>query len=172
MNTLSFSVARKFLMLFFLSGSLTAAAQIKQQQQIQPDTLPGAQYAIALAKTLESEGGYSNKKSNIGGETYCGITRKNYPQWEGWAIIDNHTLKYNEQLPELALLVEAFYKKYFWDEIRGDEIKSQDYANKLFDNAVKRGIERGIRTAQKKAGTKPTGVMDDATIIAINKKYK
>jgi lysozyme family protein len=158
MDTLRFSWFAKCMFLFFALSSFAAS---------------GADYSIALARTLKDEGGYSNKKSNIGGETYCGITRKNYPQWEGWAIIDKRRpLKYDEQLPELDQMVATFYKKYFWDEIRGDEIKSQDYANKLFDNAVKRGIERGIMSAQKKAGTKRTGKMDDATIIAINKKHQ
>ncbi len=45
-------------------------------------------FAEALKHTLEFEGGYANDPADRGGETFRGISRKNWPRWSGWDLID------------------------------------------------------------------------------------
>ena len=46
---------------------------------------------------LREESGYANVSGDLGGETYRGITRKNFPKWDGWKIVDeNKPLKKGE----------------------------------------------------------------------------
>ena len=44
------------------------------------------------AKTITGglEGLYSYDPNDPGGETWCGVSRVNNPNWSGWAIIDAH----------------------------------------------------------------------------------
>ena len=37
----------------------------------------------AFVTTMQSEGGYVNNPKDPGGETYMGISRNNYPHWQG-----------------------------------------------------------------------------------------
>ena len=37
----------------------------------------------AVDAVLKEEAGYANDPADKGGETICGITRKNYPSWPG-----------------------------------------------------------------------------------------
>ena len=38
-----------------------------------------ADFQPALQTTLRFEGGYTNINADAGGETYCGISRRNWP---------------------------------------------------------------------------------------------
>jgi lysozyme family protein len=115
-------------------------------------------FADALKKTLKNEGGYSNKNTDRGGETFAGISRNNFPKWSGWKIID----KYSEQkdkprelsailfkIPELNELIQEFYEHTFWEPIHGYEIISQIIANKLFDLSVNMWITSAVKCLQK-----------------------
>ena len=48
-----------------------------------------AVFEKAFAKTIKAEGGYVNNPNDRGGETYMGVTRKNYPNLKLWIIVDN-----------------------------------------------------------------------------------
>lgn len=105
-----------------------------------------ADFLIAYKITSANEGGYVNDPHDSGGETYAGITRKNFPHWPGWIFIDNHKpIKYNTIFPELELLVEAFYKIEFWHPINGDNITDQEIANDAYDMAVNAGIGAALK---------------------------
>jgi lysozyme family protein len=128
-------------------------------------------YQEALAIILAKECGYVNHKSVRGGETYCGITRKTHPDWEGWTTIEKRRPKRDEILPELNQQVATFYRINYWDKIRGDEIHNQQTANQFFDAAVRQGRERAIMSQEAKYGLKKTGVVSDALINAINSRH-
>ncbi len=93
-------------------------------------------FAIAMARTLKYEGGYSEA-----GPTYMGIDRRYWPSWAGWKIVDDwhigkiDTLQRDEALTEH---VRSFYRVHFWDRCRGEEIAALDLdlACALFDFAV------------------------------------
>ena len=103
-----------------------------------------ASFDIAYNKFIKPiEGGYSNVATDKGGETYGGISRKFWPNWSGWAFIDNvkaktGTIARNKKFPELDAPVAAFYKA-MWDKNYFGPIQNQDVANILFDWYVNSG---------------------------------
>jgi len=139
-----------------------------------------ANFEEAYEKTSVFEGGYSNDEDDAGGETYRGIARNFWKKWEGWVIID--TYKKSSGFPKkwsgitkiltkderLNQLVEEFYKKNFWDEVRGDDITDQRVANNIYDFAVNSGVGRASRYAQRIVGTVEDGDIGQKTVSAIN----
>ena len=107
-----------------------------------------------LSKTLSHEGTYSNLRSDRGGETYKGISRKYHPNWPGWKIVDDakdciggiEALEKGDVTPvlgaeaqeELEKLVQNFYKEKFWHRVKGDALSMIDdeIAFLVFDATV------------------------------------
>ena len=112
-----------------------------------------ANFQIAYEKTSKVEGGYANHPDDKGGETYRGIARKFFPKWSGWVKID--AAKMLKDFPsnidhsELESAVSSFYKEQFWDNLRLDEVNSQDIAEELYDTGVNMGIDRAGRIVQE-----------------------
>ncbi|MCP3177303.1 hypothetical protein MJO47_09350 [Desulfuromonas sp. KJ2020] len=108
-------------------------------------------FTQALNHTLNREGGYSNHPSDLGGETFRGISRRNHPEWEGWAILDSYPADKRKELqgdPELAGLVAQFYRVNYWDQLSLDGIEATSIACELFDTAVNVGTTRAARWLQ------------------------
>uniref|UniRef100_A0A6M3JNR8 Putative glycoside hydrolase n=1 Tax=viral metagenome TaxID=1070528 RepID=A0A6M3JNR8_9ZZZZ len=112
-----------------------------------------ADFRKAFLKTSIAEGGYSNNSLDMGGETYRGISRRYFPDWKGWEIIDIEKKKpgpnpVNDISPSIRKglndLVEFFYKENFWNRFLGDEIPNQEIAEELYDTSVNMGISRGV----------------------------
>ena len=125
-----------------------------------------ADFSQAVARTELFEGGYANDPHDSGGETYRGISRKNWPNWAGWHIIDDYHAEYifNAQLkwpecldndPTLQGLVVDFYHKNFWNY---DGLNDQDVANKIFDLGVNVGKPHAVKILQQVVGTNQDGV--------------
>jgi len=113
-----------------------------------------ADFKPAFSNTLGFEGGYSDHPADKGGETYRGVARTYFPNWKGWTIIDR--LKRSSRFPGnlkghagLNAAVRQFYLDYFWNPIKGNEIKDQAVAMELFDTAVNMGTRRGVRFLQQ-----------------------
>lgn len=111
-----------------------------------------ANFNIALPNVLKVEGRYVNDPSDNGGETYLGITRRDHPDWPGWAIVD--PIKHDGAAlaakdPQLKQLAYELYKKRYWDRFDGDSISSQKIAEELFDTGVNMGIGRAVTFLQK-----------------------
>lgn len=124
----------------------------------------------ALSKILSHEGGYANVSGDAGGETYQGISRKNWGSWRGWAIIDKaKPLKHNQVLKDKQLqgLVEVFYYEHFWKHIQGDKMNNQAVASFIFDWYVNSGFH-AIKAAQRAVKVADDGVIGPQTIAAIN----
>lgn len=104
-----------------------------------------ADFKEAYKLTAANEGGYANHPNDRGGETYCGIARKMWRNWEGWENVDK-AKKYTTFPAILALdtdlkqKVAAFYKANFWDKLSLDAVRYQDTANELYDTAVNMGV--------------------------------
>jgi lysozyme family protein len=147
-----------------------------------------ANFEIALPLLDMAEGGYANDPNDTGGETYRGISRKNFAKWAGWVVIDeakraklpihllNDHLKDN---PGLQRLVEGFYKGEFWDVMNLSAINSQAIANELFDTGVNMGtkvagvfLQKALNVLnrnQRDYGDVPvTGTIGPLTIEAVN----
>lgn len=109
-----------------------------------------AKFEESFKGTMGHEGFYSNHKLDYGLETFCGISRRYFPSWVGWRLVDKlkddtQALVRNEELKALVL---DFYKAEFWDRFVGDEIEDQNIANELFDTAVNLGVHKAVEILQ------------------------
>lgn len=120
-----------------------------------------------------NEGGYSNRKSDKGGETYAGVARNYWPRWEGWKIIDAYKkiapIKQGKVFdnPELEGYIYSFYRMNFWNKILGDQIEDQQVANLIYDWSMTSG--GAIREVQKVIGATPDGRFGPASLSRLNK---
>lgn len=115
-----------------------------------------------------SEGGYSNVAADKGGETYAGITKKNYPTWAGWQIVATAKPKQGQIIvnPQLEALVSDFYKKNFWDLLQCDKFSKYVGMN-LCDFAINSGVNTAAKSFQQVINSLlPTGAM---TLVADGK---
>ncbi len=125
---------------------------------------------------LQNEGGYANNPKDKGGETYAGIARNFFPDWEGWRIIDVKKLTTflrtgipnNATFSELKSLVDKFYLDR-WNLFRLSEIKNQNLATLLFDYIINSGSVTPIKAIQEIVGVTVDGKIGTLTIEAINK---
>jgi lysozyme family protein len=127
----------------------------------------------AINNTIYNEGLYSNDVGDSGKETVLGLTRAYDADWEGWALVDKYRNKPNfphnlvgiqQQLHALAV---PFYKKKYWDVIRGDEIHDQEEAQRIYDMEVNKDTT-AIVLAQRVLHLPETGHMDDITLNKLN----
>jgi lysozyme family protein len=137
-------------------------------------------FDIALTYVLENEGGYSNVSGDSGGETYRGISRNNFPEWRGWAILDElqqqGTTFYDEEIiknTDLDMAVREFYYKIFWTANDLNYIKDNEVAKKIMDMCVNMGSREGIELAQRALddlgiSVNEDGKMGPVTYNAIN----
>ena len=114
-----------------------------------------ASFDKAFSLTLAHEGGYSNDKVDLGGETYKGVARKANPLWAGWAILDN-LKKDVKNFPvnldtdsSLQYHIKTIYKTNYWDINKLDAVKDQDIANESFDTGVNMGVGVAARYIQE-----------------------
>ncbi|WP_299760856.1 glycosyl hydrolase 108 family protein [uncultured Pontibacter sp.] len=113
-----------------------------------------ANYDISYRALIPREGGYANVPGDMGKETYQGISRKFWPNWPGWALIDAikavRPLEQGEVIHDynLKVLVKNFYRQSFWNTMLGNSIKNQQIADILFDSHVLMG-GNGIEVAQR-----------------------
>ncbi len=123
------------------------------------------------------EGGYSNHPSDRGGETYAGVTRRNFPTWTGWPIIDAEKRRNGGRLPQnhkiasadLDKAVKELAKRVFWDFFRADQIKSQAVAEIIVDWGWASGSLTAAKQIQMLAGAVADGKFGENTIRAINR---
>jgi len=110
-----------------------------------------AEFNQALRKVLRHEGvvfndagavlntGYVDHPDDPGGET-------------NWGIIVDVARAFGYLGPMRALpysIVQAIYRRNYWDEIQGDVIPDQEIAEELFDTGVNCGMGTAIRFLQR-----------------------
>ena len=109
----------------------------------------------ALAFTLSWEGGWSNNSTDPGRETYCGISRRYWPDWPGWWWVDDARATFqgpnakllNAKLLEepysarLRPMVEEFYRLNFWNATAAANMPWPACLC-FFDIAVRHGAKR------------------------------
>ena len=113
-----------------------------------------------LALVLKHEGGYVNLKSDPGGMTNLGVTKRVWEEWVGHPV-DEAAMRALGPAD-----VAPLYKKNYWDKIHGDDLPAGvDYA--CFDLAVNSGVSRAAKTLQKAVGANPDGAIGPATLDAV-----
>jgi lysozyme family protein len=132
-----------------------------------------ANFQTALHFVLQNEGGWSDAEGDSGGETWCGISRNNFPNWPGWPIID--AAKADRDFPHclwaiapLQKKVDDFYTTTFWQPIQGDRITNQDVATRLMDACVNCGLHEGVVLMQRALKIPEDGILGPETLSHIN----
>jgi lysozyme family protein len=114
----------------------------------------------AFAAVLKHEGGYVNHPKDPGGRTNLGVTQR---AWEEYVDRDVTEAEMRALTPEI---VKPFYKKQYWDKIRGDDLPSGvDYA--AYDLAVNSGTGRAAKYLQQIAGVPADGIIGPKSMEAI-----
>ena len=138
-----------------------------------------AKLKYAFNKTLLNEGGFSNDPNDPGQMTYKGISRKYHSSLELWKIVDvvllnnktasnfyiNEILNDNDNLQKH---VKKFYRKYFWNKLKLDDVISQAFADTIFDFSVNIGLKNTAKIIQKIVGCKADGIIGPVSIKHIN----
>ena len=102
--------------------------------------------------------GYVDHPSDRGGETIAGISRRWHERTfaRGWFIVDES--KRLDDFPEclagnavLYDLVRKFYKKMYWDRVRGDDLwpVSQEVTLELLDASVQHDVPDAVEILQR-----------------------
>lgn len=129
-----------------------------------------ANFEKAYKENLIAEGGYTlhKVKNDVGGLTYAGITKKYYPNWEGWDIINGHP---DGNYPDtLTSLVKDFYKTNYWDRIKGDSILNDNIAETIYDFAINAGLSVSTKLTQLVLNLQPDGIFGKITLGVLNQK--
>jgi lysozyme family protein len=109
--------------------------------------------------------------------TYKGINRKAWPNWEGWKIIDKYITEHKvlskaspfcDADPELEKLTQIFYKKYFWNPNKLDQLTYQHTADEIFTTGVLTHPKTAAKFAQKVVGLAIDGVIGPVSIKKLN----
>lgn len=129
---------------------------------------------------LENEGGYAIVKGDTGGETYRGISRKWFPKWSGWKVIDKYKPLKNGKIikdKELEQDVRDFYYEEFMQPNNVEKITNNLIAAHLFDFGVNGGVKTAAIILQRSINKiispdiKADGVIGKNTLSYLNGKY-
>lgn len=113
-----------------------------------------------FAMVLKHEGGFVDHPKDPGGMTNLGVTRAN---WEAYL---NRRVTEAEMRALTPDVVKPFYKKNYWDKIKGDQLPSGvDYA--AYDLAVNSGTAKAAKFLQQIAGVPVDGVIGPRSLEAI-----
>lgn len=92
-------------------------------------------FEIALARTLEHEGGYVDDPADPGGETNFGISKRAYPDVDIKALTREAAAK--------------IYRREYWDKPGWGRLENAALAVKLFDLGVNCGTGRAVKFLQQ-----------------------
>jgi lysozyme family protein len=117
------------------------------------------QWKIAVKK------GYSNKPTDKGGPTMCGITLTTYTTYCNKKGKKEPTI---EDLKKISLN-EWFdvLKSLFWDKMKADRINNQSIANLCVNSVWGSGLKY-IKIIQRVLGVEADGIVGPVTLAAIN----
>lgn len=109
---------------------------------------------------LGHEGKYVNDPRDPGGRTNMGVTQRNWETYVGHPVDEAVMRKLTKDQ------VKPFYKKMYWDRIKGDYLPSGiDYA--VFDFAVNSGVNKAAKCLQEIAGVPVDGIIGPKSLEAI-----
>lgn len=115
--------------------------------------------------------GYVYSPYDAGGETVCGICRRNYPQLMVWNSLDhreNWQKKKYQPTPAEMAEIYAIYRKCYYEPLRIDSITDAELALQVFDCAVNCGTKRAAKMLQKVAGVTQDGIIGPVTLARVN----
>ena len=106
--------------------------------------------AHVLNQISAAEGGYSNDLIDAGGETIAGISRRHWPDWPGWRLVDEMKTAGRPVIVTAALrpLIAVFYEQNFYLPMAGPHFPV-DLAGELTECAVNCGVRTAGRILQE-----------------------
>jgi len=116
-------------------------------------------FNFAFEDLMKLEGGYVNDKTDPGGETNWGISKRSYPDLD----IKNLT----------KLQAKEIYQRDYWDSIWLDRVENDFIAAEMFEQSVNMGPATAIENSQRACNylgekLKVDGAMGPNTLHAIN----
>ncbi len=113
----------------------------------------------AVKFTLAYEGGWVDDPRDRGGETFRGISRRFWPDWPGWKIVDEIRATYSPEVfrsmlledDRLTAMATVFYQDNIWRPIHGDELPDK-IAVAAFDMACHSGPKTAAKVLQVALG--------------------
>lgn len=115
-------------------------------------------FESALKHTLKTEAGYVKDPLDRGGETFRGISRRSWPSWYGWKLIDQikadglRSASLIDQRfaddQQMAELVADLYFCNFWKPFACLS-ETERLQIKIFDTGVNAGVGRAIKLLQQ-----------------------
>lgn len=147
-------------------------------------------FSQAYERSMKWEGGYVDDPDDTGKETYKGVSRKYHPKWNGWEIVDEHKKQIaknatyrtrdvkilNNALGKDRVLqakIKEFYKKEFWDKIKGDKILDYELALQIFDFSINAGVKVATLAFQRRHWVTLTldGILGKNTLKCMNNPH-
>lgn len=130
-----------------------------------------ADFLTAYAPVKDFEGGWCDVLGDAGGETYAGISRRFFPDWEGWTVIDTAKRSLGGRPKasvlngllasgtRLAHLVADFYRREWWNRLGLDDLP-QPVADEIFEQSVNLGQAGAGRYVQRLCNAFNLGIAD------------
>jgi lysozyme family protein len=118
-------------------------------------------FVLALDRVLDIEGRVrSSDPDDPGGDTYWGISRNRWPNWEGWS-----QLAYGAGARQMEPVVQAFYEEHFWNRLTCDEIEDAAVQYELLESSINVGVGTASRWLQRALNALNVGqrLWDDVT---------
>lgn len=123
-------------------------------------------FADNLKIILKYEGGYSNRKSDRGGETNYGITHSTYDAYRRSKGLVVQSVRFIENRE-----IEDIYYSLYWMKSHCNLLPDK-LALCNFDWAVNAGVHRAITTLQKVINTPPDGIFGVNSNLALSNALK
>jgi lysozyme family protein len=129
-----------------------------------------ADFWKAIEKIKGYEKGYANSPHDYGGETNCGLSKRQYPE------LDMKKVTWEFPAPEGMVSAIPIYMRDYWDKLSLDRVNDQAVAEEMMDVAVNQGWGYAALSAQHmlnllvpgEPSLKEDGLMGPKTVEAIN----
>ena len=145
----------------------------------------GKRFFRCFQYVSNEEMGYANVKGDPGGETYRGITKRDYPRWRGWKIIDSYRprAKNNRALAQLlrhsVQLQKAVTDFYFqrWTRSGAHGITDLKTAERVFSLEINAGKRQAGLCLQRACRANVKRLIEDGrvgrrTLTAVNTSHR
>jgi lysozyme family protein len=128
-------------------------------------------FNTAIEVVLRHEGGFVDNPSDPGGATDYGVSAR-WLKSKGLLEQLEEGDKTQDEVMAIREMTKAqamgFYKAYFWDFYKYQNLQAQPVATKVFDTGVNLGPSRSHRILQGILGLIPDGVLGPKTFAEAN----
>jgi lysozyme family protein len=129
-----------------------------------------ADFDKGMIKIKGYEKGYANSPHDYGGETNCGLSKRQYPE------LDMKKVTWEFPAPEGMVSAIPIYRRDYWDRLSLDKVSNQAVAEEMMDIAVNQGTPYAAIAVQHmlnllvpgEPSLKEDGLIGPKTVEAIN----